>query len=228
MLRRLSSGGFSRRKSRASAAESTAPPQSITDEVDNEVAGVVASTAAPPVESTPPPSAVEALAAQASISTGSSLTLQATASLPQGYTFLRLTVNLDGGRLGIGLDDEYCVTQLKPGGPGELAGLLVDDQLVEVNGISVFGTDSSIASLMPKDSAQLVLGLRRPPGVSTISVAASDFNDEFLEPNEVLLRTSASQPLGINVDFSPKGRGLPEVAGLDAGGAAQAGVRSGR
>ena len=152
------------------------------------------------------------------------LTLQAQASLPQGYTFLRLNVNLDGGRLGIGLDDEYCVTQLKPGGPGELAGLIVDDQIVEVNGTSVFGSGMEIATLLPRDSSRLVLGVRRPPAGSTASLAV-EFGAEFSEPKEVLLtRQSPSHPLGIHVEQSAKGRGLLEVSMLDAGGAAQLSV----
>ena len=61
------------------------------------------------------------------------MTLSATTSLAEGYTFLRVSVNLPAdGRLGIGLDNEYCVTALMPGGAGELAGVDVDDQLVEV------------------------------------------------------------------------------------------------
>ena len=75
---------------------------------------------------------------------------------------MSLNLPLDG-RLGIGLDHEYCVTALMDGGPGELAGVEVDDQLVEVNGVSVFETDKPLSELMPKGGEPLMIGLRRPP-----------------------------------------------------------------
>ena len=91
------------------------------------------------------------------------MTLSATTALPEGYTFLRVSLNLPlDGRLGIGLDHEYCVTALMDGGPGELAGVEVDDQLVEVNGVSVFETDKPLSELMPKGGEPLMIGLRRP------------------------------------------------------------------
>jgi C-terminal processing protease CtpA/Prc len=83
----------------------------------------------------------------------------ASAILPQDSTFLRITANLAGGRLGVGLDDDYCVTQLNAGEPGEVAGLQVGDQIVEVNNVLVF--EKEIASLIPRESDIIVLGIRR-------------------------------------------------------------------
>ena len=87
----------------------------------------------------------------------------ATTALADGYTFLRLTVHRRGGGLGIGLGEANVVTELVEGGPGDEAGIEIDDQLVEVNGISVFETELSVAELIPKGDEPLILGMRRPP-----------------------------------------------------------------
>ena len=56
--------------------------------------------------------------------------------LPTSYfllpTYYCVQVNRVDGRLGIGRDNDLCVTELVPGGPGFVAGVQVDDQLVEV------------------------------------------------------------------------------------------------
>lgn len=146
----------------------------------------------------------------------------ASAILPQDSTFLRITVNIAGGRLGVGLDDDYCVTQLKAGEPGEVAGLQVGDQIVEVNNVLVF--EKEIASLIPRESDIIVLSIRRPPRGSG---AASEYKNEYEMPTEVIVRHLATwPPLRMSVSYPTRARGLPEVTRLDAATATQLRVRA--
>jgi predicted metalloprotease with PDZ domain len=90
-----------------------------------------------------------------------SLTPQSLSS-PQ-YRFIRRPVTADRSRgLGIGLDSNMTIVEFaRPAGPAEIAGVQLDDQLVEINGEPLKGR--SPAELMPQDPhAPLVLGLRRP------------------------------------------------------------------
>ena len=175
------------------------------------------------------------------------LTLSATTPLEEGYTFLRLAVPLRAdGRLGIGLDSEFVVNQILEGGAGDLAGVEIDDQLVEVNGVSVFATDKKLAELMPPRGEALIIGLRRPPpaGDDAADAAAPpdapavnppDVEDTkaaeelvatraaYMRSNYkparvvVLHRPNASVSLGMNVEYMEL-HGLPEITGMAPGG----------
>ena len=175
-------------------------------------------------------------------------TMQAQTQLPEGYTFLRLTVELNGGRLGVGLDDEYCVTQLVPGGPGELVGLRVDDQLVEVNGVSVFSSNEPISTLLPKHGDQLILGIRRPPTTheaappeptssqgQEVSLTASVTNGSRVDVHMELPRANAQPCSAVPTEHLPQQDGelktasapIPEPEGLEEMQQDQLGMRGG-
>lgn len=67
--------------------------------------------------------------------------------LPEGYHYLKALVVIDDPSLGIGigLDNEFNITEIKPDGPGERAGIQLDDQLVEVNDYPVLGESPAAA-----------------------------------------------------------------------------------
>ena len=148
--------------------------------------------------------------------------------LEGGYTFLKVKVHRNGARLGIGLDDAYCITQLVPEGPGDQAGLRVNDQLMEVCGISVSASNAPIASLMPQEGVPLILGVRRPPDEpevkplpEEVETWASGLSREFSAPtNVVLRRLETSVDFGIEIEYTEKGHGLPEIVALHEGGLA--------
>ena len=84
-------------------------------------------------QAAPSPLAESAPSEASAAATAPMATISAKTNLDAGYTFVRVAVNLpEGGRLGVGLDKEFVVTQLVPGGSGALAGVEIDDQLVEV------------------------------------------------------------------------------------------------
>ena len=132
--------------------------------------------AAPPARALPPPP--EAAPPAPAVSEMPAIQMQTTMAMDDGYTFVRVTVHRVEGRLGIGLDNDLCVTELVPGGPGFEAGVQVDDQLVEVNGHSTWPrSDDGLRGLMPKDeSAPLVFGLRRPPAAMVTSTETTPAN----------------------------------------------------
>ena len=151
--------------------------------------------------------------------------VDATSSLPPGYSYIELIVALDNGRLGAGLDTDYCVTQLLAGGPAERAGLQLDDELIEVNGTLITGTDAPLSALIPHDAPTLTLGIRRPPpkeddGTSRASPAGAV--GARLVAHEVvrLVRSSASESIGMTVEFeTPAGsRGVHPVVKIVAEG----------
>ena len=121
--------------------------------------------------------------------------------LADGYNFVRVFVFVpDGGRLGMGLDDDYSVTALEPGGACERAGVKVDDQVVEANGASVFNNSEPIAALLAPKDGKIVLGLRRPPPDDMTTLGTLGF--DFVVRADGTLSTPAAPPATSAADES--------------------------
>jgi hypothetical protein len=220
------------------ALEQPAPPSPMVEErapSSPAPAQPMANNSAGSAPLTPAPAARSA-APTPSSGMASPMTLSAATSLEGGYSFLRVSVTADRSHgLGIGMDSNFVVTELRPDGPGELAGIEIDDQLVEVNRVSVFETERSLGELMPPTNAPLILGLRRPPQPESMGIFSDTTTDadEFLSdvPNEeqramwaetlkagfgeertvLLQRPSPDFSLGVEVEYREEAHGLPEI-----------------
>ena len=130
----------------------------------------------------------------------------------------------------------------------ELVGLRVDDQLVEVNGVSVFSSNEPISTLLPKHGDQLILGIRRPPTTheaappeptssqgQEVSLTASVTNGSRVDVHMELPRANAQPCSAVPTEHLPQQDGelktasapIPEPEGLEEMQQDQLGMRGG-